>query len=79
MKDTELLINWIIDLVQDQLEEDEIDLSQRPKDKTYQGAYYRSSEIMSLLKEVKIELQEGYLIEDIKKVNKIKGVLSESR
>ena len=79
MKDTELLINWIIDLVQYQLEEDEIDLSQDPLNKLYEGALYRSKEIMSLLKEVKIELEEGFLIEDIKKVNKIKGVLSESR
>lgn len=79
MKDTELLINWIIDIVQDQLEEDEIDLSQDPLNRLYEGALYRSKEIMSLLKEVKIELEDGYLIEDIKKVNKIKGVLSESR
>ena len=79
MKDTELLINWIIDLVQDQLEEDEIDLSQEPLNRLYEGAFYRSKEIMSLLKEVKIELKEDNLINDIKKVNKIKGVLNESR
>jgi len=78
-KDTELLMDWLIDLVQDQLEEDKIDLSQRPNDEICLGSFHRSKEIISLLKEVKIELQEGLLIEDIKKVNKIKRALNEPR